>query len=46
MWYVCDGHVFYVQLLEHHKSDSSADLMEKLDECLADGTCYVHCMLK
>jgi len=29
--------VFCMQVLDKHKSDSLTNLMEKLDECLADG---------
>jgi len=36
----------YVQLLKEHKSDSSMDLMEKLDKCLANGTDNGCCILE
>jgi len=35
-----------LQVLKNHKSDSPTDLMERVDECLADGIDDVHCMLK
>jgi len=41
------ANMFCMQVLKIHKSDSLTKLMEKLDECLADGilTILIHLIL-